>query len=275
MWKEAYPKVTFVVQHSLQDCRHELLIANSNGIPTLLQHGRGDNNVPVFHSRRMKQLTSQVAPDISTKYVELESKDHWFDGVMSTPSLAKFYADLLGDPAGWPELPRKFAIIVANPSNMGPRGGLAVDQLISPDQVGKIEIERVTSSTTWILKTSNVLRFHFCPTGASGNPPDIIIVDKCKLVIDSQWNRSKVGSWLVRTLEGAWQVSMKHSCWKENRWCSRNQVSQSQHWLSEQRYGRQLGSLTSVLQTSGRLLLRTFCTETYDVTLQISRNLFQ
>ena len=60
--------------------RHEILLENLDS-PILQQHGSADDNVPVFHSRRLFQLQSQVslAAD-KTAYVELEGRGHWFDG---------------------------------------------------------------------------------------------------------------------------------------------------------------------------------------------------
>lgn len=46
-------------------------------------------------------------------------------------------------------------------------------------------------------------------------------------------------------------------------------------WMLELRYGDQLGPLDSILRTSSRLIIRTFSVETFDMALQVSRNLFQ
>ena len=46
-------------------------------------------------------------------------------------------------------------------------------------------------------------------------------------------------------------------------------------WMLELRYGNQLGPLDSILRTSGRLVIRTWSAETFDMALQVSRNLFQ
>lgn len=48
------------------------------------------------------------------------------------------------------------------------------------------------------------------------------------------------------------------------------------HWKSlEQRFGRQLGSLDSILRTKGRLVVNFSDAETLKVCVQITRNLFQ
>lgn len=46
-------------------------------------------------------------------------------------------------------------------------------------------------------------------------------------------------------------------------------------WMLELRCGNQLGPLDSILRTSGRLMIRTWSAETFDMALQVSRNLFQ
>ena len=46
-------------------------------------------------------------------------------------------------------------------------------------------------------------------------------------------------------------------------------------WMLGLRYGDQLGPLDSILRTSGRLIVRTCSAKTFDMALQVSRNLFQ
>jgi len=203
MWTEADPKVTCMLQCSLQSFRHELLVANSAGIPLLQQHGSTDDNVPVFHSRRMNQLVSQSAKDASHNYYELEGKGHWFDGVMTSMPLRKFYANVLGS-EDRPELPEIFSIVVANPADMGSRGGLVVDQLITPDQLGKVSVAISPGTATWVLKTSNILRFHFSPADSNLLPHELIIDDTALGLpldeVEGEW-------WVLRSRIGDWQVS--------------------------------------------------------------------
>ena len=203
-WVVADPAISAIVQKSLAEYRHELLVDNFAGIPILDQHGSTDDNVPVFHSRRMLQLTSETSSPIN--YIELPDKGHWYDGVMTTSPLRDFYNHILNDESLMPYIPRCFSMVVRNPGDMGSRHGLVVDQLISPDQNGKIEVERHESTSTWAINTSNILRFHFAKGSDSSNPHHLNI-DRYTLHISStvprdecqSFARSKNGSWEVRS----------------------------------------------------------------------------
>ena len=203
MWVEADPRVTTLLRNSMRSSRHELLISNFEGIPIMQQHGSADDNVPAFHSRRMNQLTSQMNGDFRHQYVELKGKNHWFDGVMTTAPLLGFY-DILGREADWPKLPQEFTIVIANPAEMGARGGLLVDQLISPDQFGKIEVERRPISKTWVLRTFNILRFHFIATQNSNAVPHKLVIDQSSLELPI--GKEKFDCWLIRFKQDLWHV---------------------------------------------------------------------
>ena len=203
MWAEADPKVTMLLRNSMRSFRHELLTSNFKGIPIMQQHISADDNVPAFHSRRMNQLISQMNTDSDHQYVELEGKGHWFDGVMTTAPLLKFY-DILGREADGPRLPQEFTIVIANPAEMGARGGLIVDQLINPDQLGTINVERHPTSKSWVLTTSNILRFHFIPTHDSDLEPHKLVVDQCPLELPT--GRETFDWWLVRFEQALWHV---------------------------------------------------------------------
>jgi hypothetical protein len=204
MWAEADPRVMCMLQTSLRSFRHELLVANFAGVPVLQQHGSADSNVPAFHSRRMNQLVSQSAKDTSHDYSELEGRGHWYDGVMTSLPLRKFYANLLGV-GGEPKLPQTFSIVVSNPADMGPRGGLVVDQMITPDQLGKIDIAMNPTTATWVLRTSNIRRFHFSSAGYNPLPHELII-DETQLELPLE--KVESGCWLLRSRIGIWQVSI-------------------------------------------------------------------
>lgn len=200
-----------LLQNSMRSFRHELLIPNSKGIPIMSQHGSVDNNVPAFHSRRMNQLISQMDGDSPHQYVELKGKSHWFDGVMTTVPLLGFY-DILGHEGDWAKLPQDFTIMIANPADMGARGGLLVDQLNSPDQLGRIEVERHPTSATWVLRTSNILRFHFIATKKSDILPHKLIIDQSSLELPA--GEEKFACWLISSEQGFWHVrhvTLKHS----------------------------------------------------------------
>ena len=205
MWSEADPRVTCLVQNASRSFRHELLVNNFSGIPILQQHGDVDDNVPAFHSRRMSQLISESNNDACQEYIELKDRNHWFDGVMTTQPLREFYRDILGGNSDLPQLPQSFSIVIANPADMGSRGGLVVDQLCDPDQLGKIKVAPSSTTDAWVLTTSNILRFHFSTTCGSKLPAHVIIIDKTPIRLPL--GHEKRVYWLVHSEDGSWHVS--------------------------------------------------------------------
>ncbi|KAI9759384.1 MAG: hypothetical protein M4579_002373 [Chaenotheca gracillima] len=129
---EMDPSMTHNLRAALNDYKHEMLVENVAGIPILQQHGSGDDNVPVYHSRRMHELIGRTG--IHSEYFELDGAPHWFDGVMTTNRLSAFYEKHLDGAFTISQVPEQFAIMIANPGSMGSKGGIVVDQLMSPDQ---------------------------------------------------------------------------------------------------------------------------------------------
>ena len=197
------PRLALVLQNSLVSYRHELFVDNFLGIPILQQHGGADDNVPVYHSRRLKQLIDESGG--RSRYVELKGQSHWFDGIMTSEPLRTFYHDIAGADKVKSELPEAFTIIVPNSGNMGSRGGIVVDQLMSPDQLGRIDVVRDHHFSKWILSTSNIHRFHLSSTRDDWQLPNIVEVDN--ITFD---NTSSVagldGHWYVQSSNGSWKV---------------------------------------------------------------------
>ena len=209
-WIEADSRVTHNVQSSLHSFRHELLVENFKGIPVMMQHGGDDENVPTFHSRRLYQLTSQTGQHEAQSYVEMAGKGHWYDGVMTTPPLKAFYNYCLAGEARRAELPRQFQIVVADPADMGPRGGLKVDQLLTPDQLGKLNVTWDIASRTIHLDTSNVRRLHFLLDSPLAKAPFELFIDgkevQGRQPVKSDPKVQESVSWLVSE-DDSWKVS--------------------------------------------------------------------
>ena len=258
-----------MIQSSLANYRHELLLANFAGISILQQHGSADDNVPAFHSRRLSQLISQQG--YPSKYVELDGKGHWFDGVMTTTCLRKYYDEILVRSSTYPELPHKFDMNTSNPASVGSRGGIFIDQLVTPGQLGRMEVQRSSEMSTWSLKTSNILRFHFSSRHLKGKELDSIVVDGSLLRMPT--SPCPNDFWFLRSDEGSWEVrhdpqrQIRHSC---------HQISNEKGWRSlQQRHGAQMGTIDSLLFSNGRFLVHSPHEKAFDIALQISRNLFQ
>ena len=147
LWHEADPRKTAMVQAALNPYRHELLTANMRGTPILQQHGSDDDNVPVYHSRRMHQLVAEE--DWFTDYREIPGRGHWWDGAMTDGELPQFLTYYLdAEKPEIPLLPTKFSVVVASPGNMGARGGIVVDQLEEPDRYRYCTRSNILTSLT-------------------------------------------------------------------------------------------------------------------------------
>ena len=198
------PAIAGLLQSALVSYRHELMTGNLAGVPVLQQHGSDDNNVPAYHSRRMNQLTSESGHP--SKYIELANKGHWFEGIMETGSLRRFYTDGLNASRSKVDLPLQFTFVVPNSGDMGSRGGIMVDQLSSPDQLGRIDVVRNENSSTWVIKTSNIHRFHFTWKEWNGIRPVFIVVDSCPIFTVHDAAR-RLTQWFIRAPDGLWAVS--------------------------------------------------------------------
>lgn len=75
MWHEADPKKSGLILAAMNSYRHELLVDNFVGTPIMQGHGQLDDNVPTFHSRRMRLLSHEAGWE--TKYIEFLGRGHW------------------------------------------------------------------------------------------------------------------------------------------------------------------------------------------------------
>ncbi|OAX79206.1 hypothetical protein ACJ72_06475 [Emergomyces africanus] len=267
MWHVGQAAISSVIHTARQNFRHELLMGNFAGIPILQQHGSADDNVPAYHSRLLHTLIWENG--WHSEYHELAEKGHWFDGVLTTPPLLDFYSRHTSQPFSYNRLlPEKFSFSIPNSGDMGSRGGIVVDQLISPDKYGRIQVTREAGGRLWKVKTRNVHRFHLLPSrmrvavcpieisvdGGFDNPFKVPAADRAN------------STWFVRDEStGAWSISHDGS-WHDD---------------IMQRYGRQNGAMDAFLRSMGRFTIR-ICSreggigsEQMKVALQTSRNLLQ
>ena len=197
LWRPSDPSVRALLEVSLSNFRHERLLANAQHIPVLQQHGSVDDNVPAFHSRLMSELIRQA--NGSSTYVELDGKNHWFDGVMTTEPLMSFYKQQLNGVRGSVQPPTDFHFVVANPADMGSKHGISVLQLRRQGQLGKVDVSFSVSEPTCAIRTSNVLSLRLLAVYSRTH----------ELVIDGQAMRVSAHSesldlWL--SSEGLWKV---------------------------------------------------------------------
>ncbi|MCJ1307237.1 hypothetical protein MMC25_000883 [Agyrium rufum] len=259
MWHESDPRVASILGTSLANYRHELLTENFAGIPVLQQHGGADDNVPPFNSRRLSQLI--VESNGTSDYVELPGKGHWFEGVMTSKPLQQFYSDVLETGSLVAELPEQLSFVISNSADMGSRASLQVDQLESPDQLGKVQITHVLNPNgpeSLKLTTSNIKRFHVVDPSAYKLRSLPMTIDQSIETLSGEALANGAKWWFVKQNDGSWRFSIDSS------------------WQSlQQRYGRQLGSMDAFLRTNSRFVVQYRSTETLPLALQVSRNLYQ
>ncbi|RDW93214.1 uncharacterized protein DSM5745_00536 [Aspergillus mulundensis] len=253
MWRDSEPLISSILHQSRASYKHELLLANAAGIPILQQHGSQDTNVPAYHSRLMHALLEET--DWLSEYVELPNAGHWFDGVMTTPPLLKFYESSLHSARN--RIPPTFAIYVPPSGDMSSKGGIFVDQLQSPDRLGRLHVTIDAQQKKWHLQTQNIHRFHLSANACNTKPHIVLVLDDMSthFAVDPAQCDS---TWYIRGADGNWMRS--------------NQTS----WRSmSQRYGRQVGALDAILRTNGPFTINICSANVEKTALQISRNLLQ
>ncbi|KEF54672.1 uncharacterized protein A1O9_09114 [Exophiala aquamarina CBS 119918] len=256
LWQEADPLQSAILQTARGNYRHELLVDNLVGLPILQQHGSADDNVPVYHSRLMNALLAQVGHQAN--YSEIPGWGHWVDGSMTTRSMKDLYFNHLTCKTARKQVPSRFSFVVPNSHDMGSRHGVFVDQLLSPDRMGKIDvvITETERGVQWQLKTTNIRRLRFEWTHDLTNTADEVRFDDMLLPFDIE-GQARPSSFVKRdTNIWAKEVLLK---WKN----------------LEQRSGRQRGVLESILRSAGPFQLVYSSEVALASATQASRNLYQ
>lgn len=234
-----------ILDGSLATYRHELLVSNLQGINIHSQHGRADDNVPVFHARLMKHLLSRAG--LSSNYTEIPGKGHVFDGMMATDSLKQFYTAELERNHTRLTSSLNFTLTVARPADTGPMHGVQVHSLKTPGRLGKLSVSLTSGEhhNKCNIRATNIRKFSVSwhTLQCSG------------LQVDGQNVHISVG--------GPTSIFVQDS---ERRWTSFG----TKESVSINRYG----GMDNILRTEAR-----FCILTDDASrktaLQISRNLCQ
>nr|POE53316.1 putative secreted protein [Quercus suber] len=257
-WHSTDPGRMAIVHSVLNSYRHELLLENVADMPVFLQHGSADDNVPSYHSRLMA-LQSQEA-GVNSSFEEMAGRPHYWDGVMTTDSLAAFYEQNLNRPAS-DTLPHDlagFSVVSANFGDMGPRKGIEILELITPGQLGRIDVSfHPLVAGGCILRTSNVLSFRVP-----------LLFSECKI--------SGVDGQLVTAL----QSGLPYTDWtlENGNWASQGWSIPLDGYfppMPPRMAANQLGPLDAILRTRGIPSIVVHSKAARDVALQISRNLYQ
>lgn len=256
LWQEADPFQSSILQAARGNYRHELLVDNLVGLPILQQHGSADDNVPVYHSRLMNALLAQVGH--RANYSEIQGWGHWVDGSMTTQCMKDFYLNHLKCETSHKQAPSQFSFIVPNSHDMGSRYGVFIDQVSSPDRMGKVEvfITETETGVQWQLKTTNIQRLRFEWTPDLTNTADEVLLDDMLHPFDLK-DHARPALFVKR---------------ESNIWAKEVLLD----WKNlEQRSGRQRGALESILRSAGPFQLVYSSEESLSTTTQASRNLYQ
>lgn len=246
LWHEADPARIAIVQASLADHRHELLVSNANGIPIMQEHGDADDNVPVYHSRRMSQLINETS--WRSKYFEVAGGGHWFEGIMETEPLQQSYRDvLLSNYSKKAEDELSFTLTSTNPGTTGSKNGFDIESLIDPGRLGKLEVRLEIGRLH--LVTSNIESILLCSKHVQ--TMNITVIDGQTLDMPAVVKSAR----LFR--------SMPHGKWQ---------------FEATDRYRRsrkQSGRLDAILSSKDSFKIKSSSDAGRVLALQISHNLFQ
>lgn len=248
-WYETDPRRTAVLQAALKNYRHELMLGNAKGTSVFIQHGSADDNVPVFHSRRMAQLAN--ASRLPVEYSERPGEGHWYDGIMTTGPLKRYYRqELQKGPAKDKEL--EFDIIVANPADTGPINGVKVEQLTDPGQLGHLRANLTDIQQANII-TSNIDSFSVHHSLIIGR----IFVINYQAV---HYRETQAGS-------------VKFGMDGLGNWSALYPEDAGSNRL--QRQNNQLGNMDAILRTKGCFTIISHDPSSWTLANQLSRNLYQ
>ncbi|KAH7112153.1 hypothetical protein B0J11DRAFT_542760 [Dendryphion nanum] len=244
LWQPTDPRRTAIISASLNSYRHEMLVENIKGIPVLQQHGELDNNVPTYHSRFLRQQLSLT--DTNSTYSEPPGQGHWWDGIMTTDPLTKFYKEQTINNVTLPRVLTDFDIVVGDPGDMGSKSGFRVTHLDDPGQYGRVHVRGN------IVTTSNVLSIEI----------QLKVLQTESITIDG------TGLSLAGTATSSVTLSKFASDWKVG-------TIYEEDENEIYRRGRQLGTMNAILRTRGPFIIRHYGSNTSHVAIQISRNLHQ
>jgi predicted esterase len=196
-WHPIDPKKRAVIESASNSHRLELLASNAKGIDVEQQHGSQDDNVPLYQSRLMAQLLAEA--NGTSHFVEMptpgEQNGHWYDGVMTTKHLRHFYERMCEKyqqngasalKSGKPDFADDiyFTLVVGNPADQGPKGGIRVTHLRDPGQLGKLHVHIHSKTKAWEIRSANVLGFEILP--AAELPYQFDSLSPSEVTIDAQ-----------------------------------------------------------------------------------------
>ncbi|CAO3675016.1 unnamed protein product [Umbelopsis ramanniana] len=158
------PWLRGVLESSIAEYNNDLHASNLAGIPIHAVAGGDDDNVPPLHTRKYGRLVNEYAHDPEfVKISEYAAHGHWWDNILNNQEFSSFVEEHVEHPKGLMDGLDYFTLTVINPSGTGSKGGITVEELLTPYHLGRItarvEREGHGNETTLYLKTSNIRRF--------------------------------------------------------------------------------------------------------------------
>ncbi|TRM59420.1 hypothetical protein BD626DRAFT_572702 [Schizophyllum amplum] len=151
----ADPALNGVLDASLAPDDNDLFLSNLVDTPVYAIHGGADENVPVWHTRELVSTLKTLNPSANVTYREDPGQPHWYDDVLDNEPVRRFIAGLL---AKLPRASHRFTLTVVNPRESGTLHGWAIDDLVTPGRLARLDVFRYGPKRADVRAT-NVLEF--------------------------------------------------------------------------------------------------------------------
>jgi len=131
----ADPALLGILSASLTPYNNDLYLSNLAHVPCIALHGGADGNVPPRHSRIYASTINSWSKDKdAVEVVEVEGKDHWWDGILNHPRVSDFIRGVIGTKrrSFGDERRKGFTLTTACVEETGYKAGTRVVELETP-----------------------------------------------------------------------------------------------------------------------------------------------
>ncbi|EJT98485.1 hypothetical protein DACRYDRAFT_110928 [Dacryopinax primogenitus] len=183
------PFLRGILDSALMGEGNDLFLSNLLGSNVLALHGGGDENVPVWMTRKAVGLAKSWGAK-RVEYDEIERKGHWWDEVFRSPRARAFLDQALNPHREAREVPEKWTLTVQDPFEAGGMFNWSIDELLLPGRLGRLSVHRAQGEGEVQVRTTNV---HAFSVGELGGPPG----KKLQVRVDGQLLPSSQGKWVL------------------------------------------------------------------------------
>ncbi|KAI4528329.1 hypothetical protein K525DRAFT_252265 [Schizophyllum commune Loenen D] len=153
----ADPALNGILDASFAADDNDLFLTNLADIPIYAIHGGADENVPVWHTRELVSTLKTLNPKADVTYREDRGQPHWYDGIFDE-RVDAFIERVLSSSPHSSEVPDRFTLTVASPTESGSLHGWAVEELAVPGRLARLSAVRTTPGRV-DLTTQNIAAF--------------------------------------------------------------------------------------------------------------------